>query len=146
MVVLIVPDFPLTEKVGAVVIALIWITATSLVPEPHRHRISALTIAGAGAAYLSGGLGGWEFAFCILMSAVAFRALDSYTFVGIGWVLHTGWDVMHHLNGHPIVPFDPASSAGCALCDTILAIYFFCGAPGFFTTFQRIKEARAMRT
>lgn len=137
----IIPDFPITEKIGAVVIALVWILATSLIPEPHRQRISALTIAGAGAAYLSGGLGGWEFVFCILMSAVAFRALDSYTFVGIGWLLHTCWDIMHHLYGHPIVPFDPASSAGCAVCDTILAIYFFCGAPGFFTTFHRAEEA-----
>lgn len=132
----IIPDFPLTEKIGAVIIAIIWISLTSLIPEPHRQKISALTIAGAGAAYLSGGLGGWEFAFCTLMSFVAFRGLDSYTFIGIGWLLHTCWDIMHHLYGNPIVPFDPASSAGCAVCDSILAIYFFLGAPNIFPSLR----------
>lgn len=141
----IIPDFPLSEKIGAVIIAFVWILATSLIPEPHRQRISALTIAGAGAAYLSGGLGLWEFVFCIVMSVVAFLGLDSYTFIGIGWLLHTGWDVMHHLYGNPIVPFDPSSSAGCAVCDTILAIYFFCGAPVFFTTFRYKKLTSSNR-
>ena len=135
----IIPDFPLTEKIGAVVIAIVWILATSLIPEPHRQKISALMIAGAGAAYLSGGLGAWEFVFCTIMTGVAFRGLRSYTFIGLGWLLHTGWDVMHHLYGNPIMPFDPASSAGCAVCDAILALYFFAGAPGFFSTFRRNK-------
>ena len=130
----IIPDFPFEERIAAVVIAMIWILLTSLIPEPQRQKISAITIAGAGAAYLSGGLGIWEFPFCILMSIVAYKGLSSYTFIGIGWLLHAGWDIMHHLYGNPIVPFDPASSAGCAICDPILAIYFFLGAPNILST------------
>lgn len=137
----IIPEFPITERVGAVVIAIIWISLTSLIPEPNRQKISAITIAGAGAAYLSGGLGVWEFVFCGVMSFVAFKGLSNYTFIGIGWLLHTGWDVMHHLYGNPIVPFDPASSAGCAVCDSILALYFFAEAPNIFTLFRRFAKS-----
>jgi Family of unknown function (DUF6010) len=39
------------------------------------------------------------------------------------------WDVVHHLYGNPIVPFAPLSSAGCAVCDLVLAGWYFAGAP-----------------
>jgi hypothetical protein len=86
-------------------------------------------LAGAGAAYLGGGLGAWEFGFCALMTFIAYRGLQDYRFVGAGWVLHTMWDVMHHLYGNPIVPFLAMSSAGCAICDLGLAVWYFAGAP-----------------
>lgn len=35
--------------------------------------MNAIVLAGAGAAYLSSGLGPWEFAFCTLMSIVAYK-------------------------------------------------------------------------
>jgi hypothetical protein len=85
--------------------------------------------AGAGAAYLNGGFGKWEFAFTALVTYFAYRGLRSYNFIGIGWLLHTGWDVLHHLYGNPIVPFAPTSSLGCAICDPVIALWCFIGAP-----------------
>ncbi|PYU22172.1 MAG: hypothetical protein DMG30_15570 [Acidobacteria bacterium] len=46
-----------------------------------------------------------------------------HNFIGIGWLFHTGWDVLHHLYGNPIVPFVPTSSLGCAICDPVIAIW-----------------------
>jgi len=108
-----------------------------LLREPARRKFSAILIAGAGAAYLGGGLGGWEFAFCALMTFVAYRGLADYRFIGAGWVLHTGWDVVHHLYGNPIVPFLPLSSAGCAICDLGLAAWYFAGAPSPYPAIRR---------
>ena len=66
-------------------------------------------IAGAGAAYLNGGLGWWDFAFCALMTFVAYRGFKDYRLIALGWLLHTGWDVLHHLlTANPIVPFVPS--------------------------------------
>ncbi len=45
------------------------------------------------------------------------NGLRSYHFVGIGWLLHTGWDSLHHAYGNPLLPFDPTSSLGWALYD-----------------------------
>lgn len=113
----------------AVVIAVVFIVVVSQVREPTRRRYMAIFVAGAGSAYLGGGLGVWEFPYVALASYVAYRGLDSYRFIGLAWLMHTGWDVVHHLYGDPIVPFDPTSSAGCAVTDAILALWFFAGAP-----------------
>ena len=73
-----------------------------------------------------------------VMSSVAYATEASlFTLLGVGtlafgWLLHTGWDLLHHLYGNAIVPFDTSSSAGCAVCDSILAIWFFLGAPNVF--------------
>ncbi len=117
-----------------IVIGLVYVVLNSLIAEPHRQRFNALMIAGAGAAYLSGGgLGPWELVFCTAMTYVAFRGLDSWTFIGIGWLLHTAWDIVHHLKGHPILPFEPHSSFGCAICDPVIAIWAFTGGRSVFT-------------
>jgi Family of unknown function (DUF6010) len=97
-----------------------------------RHKLSALMIAGAGAAYLSGGLGAWEFVACAAFTAVAFKGLDDYRFIGLGWVMHTCWDLVHHFHGRPIIPIAPDSSAGCAICDLLLAAWYFLGARSIF--------------
>jgi hypothetical protein len=59
-------------------------------------------IAGAGAAYLSGGFGVWEFVFCAVITYCAYRGLHSYRYIGIGWLLHSGWDVLHQFYSNPI--------------------------------------------
>jgi len=89
----------------------------------------AIMIAGAGAAYLNGGLGVWEFVFTSVVTYCAYKGLSSYRFIGVGWLFHTGWDVVHHLYGNPIVPFAPMSSFGCAICDLVIAAWCFAGAP-----------------
>src|SRR6202049_2338546 len=121
---------------GPVLIALIFISLCSLLKEPNRRNFMAIMIAGAGAAYLNGGLGKWEFVFTIVVTWLAYKGLRSYGFIGAGWILHTGWDVMHHLYGNPIVPFAPTSSLGCAICDPVIAAWCFAGAPSIYRLFR----------
>ncbi len=139
----VVPDFTLLNAVAAAGIAFVYIMLSSLIREPDRQKVSAVIVAGAGAAYLSGGLGLWEFAFCTVMTFVAYKGLTSYTFIGIGWLMHTAWDLTHHLYGNLIVPFEPSSSAGCAVCDSIMALWFFAGAPNVFDWFRQ-KRSRSV--
>lgn len=122
----------LMSWIAPLLIGVLYISVCSLFREPGRHRFNAVMIAGAGAAYLNGGLGTWEFAFLSVMVYVAYRSLDSYAFIGIGWLLHTCWDVVHYLYGNPIVPFSATSSFGCALCDPVIALWCFAGGPSVF--------------
>jgi hypothetical protein len=135
----IVPEFTLLNALAAVGIAAIYILASSLIPEPNRQKFSAIMVAGAGAVYLNAGLGPWEFVFCALMTYVAFKGLIQYAWIGVGWLLHTGWDVLHHLYANPIVGISPSSSAGCGVCDALLAIWFFWQAPSIFASFMKSK-------
>lgn len=113
-------------------IALFYIFLCSFLQEPARRNFNAIMLAGAGAAYLNGGFGVWEFAFTSLMTFVAYKGLKSYSWIGIGWLLHTGWDVLHHLYGNPIVPFSATSSLGCFLCDPVIALWCFGGGTSLF--------------
>jgi hypothetical protein len=117
------------DVVAPVVVALLFIAATSAFKEPHRRNFMAIMIAGAGAAYLNGGFGVWEFGFTAIVTFLAYRGLASYGYIGAGWLLHTAWDVLHHLYGNPIVPFVATSSLGCAICDPVIAAWCFAGAP-----------------
>ncbi|HLK24812.1 MAG TPA: DUF6010 family protein [Caulobacteraceae bacterium] len=123
------PPLTLPLTISPLVVAGGFILLCGLLKEPGRRQFSALMIAGAGAAYLGGGLGGWELGFCALLTLIAYRGLSDYRYIGAGWVLHTCWDVIHHLYGNPILPFLPTSSAGCAICDLGLAAWYFAGAP-----------------
>jgi hypothetical protein len=134
------PEITMIELISPLVVALIFITLCSLFKEPNRRNFSALLIAGAGAAYLNGGLLGWEFVFCNVMTGVAYFGLKDYRLIGIGWLLHTAWDTVHHLYGTPIVPFAPLSSFGCMICDPVLALWYFRGAPSIFTWFGRVQK------
>jgi hypothetical protein len=115
-----------------VVVALAFILLVSVIKEPARKKFMAILIAGAGSVYWSGGFGLWEMAFGALMLIVAYNGLRSYSFIGIGWLLHTAWDLMHHLYGNPLLPFDLTSSLGCAICDPVIAIWCFLGAPALW--------------
>ena len=118
--------------VGPILIALVYISLCSLFKEPNRRNFNAIIVAGAGAAYLNGGFGIWEFAFLVAATYCAYQGLRSYSFIGAGWLLHTGWDVLHHLYGNPIVPFATGSSLGCAICDPVIALWCFVGAPSVY--------------
>ncbi|RFS17682.1 DUF6010 family protein [Emticicia sp. C21] len=130
-------EFTLMTAIGAVIIAGLYITIFSLVKEPNRQIINALIIAGAGATYWSGGLGYYEFPLGVIMIYLAFKGLKDYKFLALGWLVHTLYDVLHHLYGNPIVPMSPSSSAGCAICDPILALWLFMGAPSAFEWFRQ---------
>ncbi|RKT52840.1 DUF6010 family protein [Saccharothrix australiensis] len=116
--------------VTAVLIGVAYVVVNSLIREPHRRRFNAVMVGGAGAAYLSGGgFGPVEFAFTIVLTYCAFRGLESWRFIGVAWLLHTAWDVAHHLKGNPIIPFADHSSLGCAICDPVIALWCFAGGP-----------------
>jgi len=135
-----IPAFHTGDLVAAVVVPVLFIALSSLIKEPNRRHFNAIMIGGAGAAYLSGGgLGYWEFPFVAVLTYCAYRGLSSYRFIGIGWLLHTAWDLVHYFYGNPIVPFIPASSAGCAVTDALLALWFFAGVPPVFE--MRASEA-----
>ena len=124
------------ELLGPILIALVFICLCSLLKDPNRRDFMAIMIAGAGAAYLNGGLGKWEFVFTGVVTWFAYKGLHSYRFIGTGWLLHTGWDVMHHLYGNPIVPFAANSSLGCAICDPVIAAWCFANAPSVYRLFR----------
>jgi len=136
-----VPAFRSLDAIPPVIVAGLYIVVSSLIREPNRRNFNAIMIGGAGAAYLSGGFGLWEFAFAGLVTFCAYKGLQSYTFIGMGWLLHTVWDVMHYFYGNPIVPFVPTSSAGCAITDAIIAIWFFAEAPSVFDLLRFRKAA-----
>jgi hypothetical protein len=120
--------------VAAVLIGVGYVLVNSLIHEPHRRRFNAIMVAGAGAAYLSGGgFGLWEFAFTVVVTYCAYRGLESWTFIGIAWLLHTAWDLAHHLHGNPIIPLAEHSSLGCAICDPVIAIWCLAGGPSVTT-------------
>ena len=123
------PDITWPQLIAPLIAAGVAILLLALIRAPARRRFSAILVGGAGAAYLSGGFGLLELPFCAVMTLVAYRGLTDNRFIGAGWVMHTMWDLAHHLFGHPILPFLPLSSFGCAICDLGLAAWYFADAP-----------------
>jgi hypothetical protein len=136
------PPFGPLDALPPVAIAAVFVLLASLLREPGRQKFNAIFVAGAGAAYLNGGLGAWEFAFTAVATYCAYRGLDSYRWIGVAWVLHTGWDVAHHFCGRPIVYFQPTSSAGCAITDLLIALWFFAGAPSAWSWLRTRAQPR----
>ncbi len=128
------------QLVLPVAVALVIIATISLLAEPARQKLSAIFLAGGGGAYLSGGFGWWEFAFCGVVTALAYAGLSGYRAIAIGWLAHTAWDYLHHLYGNPIIPLAPTSSFGCAICDPVIAIWYAVGAPSIWTIFKRAGD------
>jgi hypothetical protein len=131
------PPLHLANVVGPVVAALAFIAIMSLVREPARRSFNAILLAGAAGVYLSGGLGPWELLFPAALAVVAYRGLHSYRYIGLGWFMHSGWDLVHHFYGQPIWPWAPSSSFGCLIFDAVIAIWFIAGAPSVITLFAR---------
>jgi len=131
------PPFGLVDALPPVAMAFVFIALMSLLREPTRQSFNAIFVAGAGSAYLNGGLGAWEFVYIGAASYAAWRGLADYRWIGIAWLMHTGWDVAHHFYGRPIWFFQPTSSAGCAVTDVVLALWFFAGAPSVYDLMRR---------
>jgi hypothetical protein len=133
-----IAGYSVADVFAPIGVAMAWITLMSLVNEPMRRSLMAILAAGAGAAYISGGaVGAWELPFTVVMAVCSYRGLASYRFTGIAWLLHTAWDVVHHLTGHPIIPFYATSSLGCAICDPVIALWCFAGAPPVTAWFRK---------
>ena len=123
------PPLHVVDYIGPAVGAVAFVLVMSLVKEPARRRFNAIFVAGASGVYLSGGLGPWELLYPAVTAPVVYLGLRSHRFIGLAWLMHAGWDVVHHLWGNPIWPFMPTSSFGCMIFDMLIAIWFLAGAP-----------------
>ena len=122
------------DYIAPAIAAGVFIVLMSLVREPARQSVNAFLVAGATGVYMSGGgFGIWELAFPIVALPIAYLGLRSYLFIAIAWLLHSGWDIAHHLWGHPIWPFAPTSSLGCTIFDAVIAVWFLAGARSIVT-------------
>jgi hypothetical protein len=125
------------DLIGPVFGALAFIALMSVVPEPARQRFNAIFVAGAGAAYLNGGLGGWEFVNIGIATLIAYLGLSCYRYIGLAWFFHAGWDAIHHLYARAIWPWMLTSSAGCAVFDTVIGFWLLMNAPPVMKLFTR---------
>ena len=119
------------DYVGPAIGALLFVAAMSFVAEPTRRTLNAIILAGASGVYLSGGFGPWELIYPVIGTVIGFRALQSYRWIGVGWLIHAAWDIAHHLWGNPIWPFMPSSAFGCMVFDSLIAVWFLAAAPSF---------------
>lgn len=124
------PPLLVMDYVGPAVAAAIFVLLMSSVKEPARRSFNAIFVAGASGAYLSGGgLGLWELLYPAVAAPVAYLGLRSYRYIGVAWLMHSCWDMVHHFWGNPIWPFMPTSSFGCTIFDALIVIWFIAGAP-----------------
>src|SRR5205823_421392 len=87
------PPLHVMDYIGPAGGAVVFVLVMSLVKEPARRRFNAIFMAGAAGVYLSGGLGPWELLYPAIAAPVAYLGLRSYRFIGIGWLMHAGWDL-----------------------------------------------------
>jgi hypothetical protein len=132
------PHLQLMDYLGPALGAVVFVAIMSLVKEPARRNYNAIFVAGASGAYLSGGLGLWELLYtAVAGGVVSYLGLRSQRFIGLAWLMHAGWDAVHHFYGNPIWPFMPTSSFGCMILDPLIAIWFLAGAPSIFAALSR---------
>ena len=96
-------------------------------------------VAGAGAAYLGAGLGPWEFAYTAITTCITSGDFHcSYVFIGIAWLLHTGWDIVHHLYAeHGSCRSWQTRWLGCAICNPVIALWCLVGTPSLLRRGER---------
>jgi hypothetical protein len=131
----------LIDAVGPSFGAALCVLLMSLLREPNRKTFNAIFVGGASGVYLSGGFGVWELLYPVVATPIAFMGLRSYRFIGIAWLMHSCWDIAHHIWGNPIWPFMPTSSFGCMIFDAVLAVWFMAGAPAISRSFRMTSKA-----
>jgi len=127
------PSLLIIDYAGPAIAAALFVLAMSFVKEPTRRSFNAIFVAGASGVYLSGGFGVWELLYPAIVTPFVFLGLRSYRWIGVAWLMHACWDVVHHFWGNPIWPFMPGSSFGCAIFDSFIAIWFLLDAPSLLT-------------
>jgi hypothetical protein len=122
------------DVIGPAIGGALFVLGMSLVPDKRRVTWNAIFVAGTAGVYISGGgFGVWELTYPILVMPILYRALTSYRFIGLAWLMHSAWDLPHHLWGGPIWPFMLTSSIGCFVFDAVIGIWFVMGAPTVMT-------------
>jgi Family of unknown function (DUF6010) len=125
---------------GPVFSAAVFVLVMSQVKEPSRRTFNAIFVAGASGVYLNGGFGIWELVYPAIATPIVYLGLGSYPLIGLAWLMHACWDIVHHLWGNPIWPFMPTSSFGCMIFDSLIAIWFLAGARSPFAGASKIAE------
>lgn len=133
----IIPDFTFANFMLASILSPIFIAIMSLIKEPFRQKINAGLIAVAGGAYINAGLMPFDQIFNILLVFIAYKGLQNYKFIALGWMLHTCWDIVHHFYGQPIDFSVPDSTNVCAFFDPMVAVWFYMGAPSIFDVVKK---------
>ena len=125
--------FTTTHALRALLVSLGAIALSSTTTPTTRHQVLVIATGFLGGVYLDGGFGIWEFPFSLCISGLAFKGLQggSYGPLAVAWALHTGWDVLHHRRGKPLVEWIPMSSAECAITDLVVAGWMWGGARGW---------------
>ncbi len=134
---LIVRDAPLMAYVAPAIPALVFICVMSLIKEPLKRQINVVIAGGFSTLYVNGGFGVWEFVYMALATIPAVLGHRSYKFIGVAWLMHAAWDLLHHFYGNPLWEFSELSSLGCAVMDSIVAVWFFADAPSVFAWLRR---------
>ena len=108
------PPFHFHNLPAPVAIALRCTSLASLAGELARQKYMAIALAVAGSAYMDSGFGAWEFPAAIAIAFCVARGLQQqkrdfggYYAISAGWLLHTAWDVLHHVWELPIVRWIP---------------------------------------
>lgn len=140
----IIPNFTLANFILAALLAPLFITIMSLLKEPLRQKINAGLIAVAGGAYINAGLMPFDQIFNVILVFIAYKGLQNYKFIALGWIIHTCWDIVHHFYGNPIDPTMPDSTNVCAFFDVFIAIWFFFNAPSVFSLFKNKLSIQAL--
>jgi hypothetical protein len=76
----------------------LFVLLMSHVPQPTRRTLYAAIAVGASGVYISGGgFGVWELLCPLVAMPMAYRGLASYRATGVAWLVHSAWDLLHHL-------------------------------------------------
>lgn len=134
------PEFELLTIIPPTIAAIVFVLIMSAVKEPIRQNFNAVGAAGFATLYASGGFGMWEILYMPITVFAAYFGLKSYKWIGVVWLMHSGWDLTHHLYGNTIFHWAPSSSFGCFVMDALVSVWFFAGAPSVYDYFKRPKE------
>lgn len=131
------PEFELINFVPPTIAAVVFILIMSALKEPIRQNFNAVGAAGFATLYANGGFGMWEAVYMTIAVFPAYFGLKSYRWIGVAWLMHSGWDLAHHLYGNTLFHWAPSSSFGCFVMDALVAIWFFAGAPSVYDLVRR---------